>query len=609
MTLKWGKDIINHDLDFGRYCVIKKERHVMVDLDLGNYRENAQLLLRGLWYADLPDLLDVEELVDGIDEIFDKINRQTVSGYRQDSDNFIVEFKEVVSPPYIRVPGVEAISYFDFKRNKSLREMQIPNLVYYLAFMYNTLLVFAPLFEELYLNPDNEGYVANSNSYLVFGEEFVLHTYNEETGAWDGEDLVLEGVFTTKNTKINSSAALEENKKRVLAAERDYIYSLKMDVESFFPNLYTHNFEKIVEKIPFSEIGVDSRYFRFLDQFHQRINNNQTKGIPAGTFSSHVAAELCMLCVDEEIRGYLAKRQIPVGYIRYVDDLTFYSDSEGELAALYPAVQSILNQYRLRINGDKTEAIHAAYITQQSYLTEVEQALPKLAQAKEAQTLLLVDFFDLKKYISTCLREGRSSQIRTLLSRLLNRIQAGDLVVTSVVFELFCFLLKLVFEDITLVSHVYRLLDCLLRLAPNSVPLLVALKQKQEKIDAEYPDTLLQIWHYHVRFAHANKEEQKAMILGLKGKRFHPLVAATMVLPGDRENKMLFSSIRDLYIQETGSLQWRKEIMQSKWWLPLFKIMRYDSHNYDNFMDSKNIPELLKLFPKHAVDEGDEWCF
>lgn len=576
----------------------------MVDLNLEKFRENAQLLLKGLWYSDLPDLLDMDELMDGLDEIFDKINKRQVAEFKQDKDNFITEVKGIVSPPYIRHPGVEAISFFDFKKNKSLREMQIPNLLHYFAFMYNTLLEFSSLFEELYLNSANEPYVANSNSYLVFGEEFVLHTYNEITQEWDGEDWVLEGIFTTKNNKINSSAAFEENKKRVLATERDYIYSLKMDIESFFPNLYTHNFEKMADKIPFSKLDVDTRYFRFLDLFHQRVNNNQTKGIPAGTFSSHVAAELCMLCVDEEIRNYLSTRQNPVGYIRYVDDLTFYSDSEAELTALYPAVQSILNQYRLRINGNKTEAIRSLYTILPSYLTELEQSFPKLKQTEEVQTFSLTDFFDLKRYISGCLKEGRSSQVRALLSRLQNRIQSNKLIVANIIFELFCFLLKLVFEDVTLVSHVYRLLDCLLNVAPDAALLLTTLQQKQEKIDGEYPDTLLQIWHYYIRFLHSDKIARTGMIRALKGKRFHPLIAATMVLSGNGNNKELFCLIRDLYIQETNSSQWRKEIMQSKWWLALFKIMRYDSHNYDNFMESKNIPELFKLLPKH-IEPGE----
>ena len=322
----------------------------MVDLTQENYLTNARLLLHGFWYAELPDLLDINILEESIEDIFDEIENGQVKSFKQDTDDFILDFSRIVSPPYIRAPGVEAISFFDFKKNNSLREMQIPNLLHYIAFIYNTLLNFESLFQTLYLNSDNAQYVANSNSYLVFEDEFVLHSY-------DGDDnIIAAGVFTTKNNKISTSAALTENKKRLLVAEADYLYSLKMDIESFFPNLYTHNFEKMANKIPFSKLDADFRYFQFLDRFHQRINNNQTKGIPAGTFSSHIAAELCMLCVDEEIRTYLKNCKNPVGYVRYVDDLNFFSDSESELAELYPAIQSILNKYRLRINGNKTEA-------------------------------------------------------------------------------------------------------------------------------------------------------------------------------------------------------------------------------------------------------------
>ncbi|MGM9618662.1 MAG: RNA-directed DNA polymerase [Oscillospiraceae bacterium] len=573
----------------------------MIDLSLENYRENARLLLRGLWYVELPDLLDMEELVGAVDDIFDEINSSAAPEFGQDADGFITELRGIVSPPYIRAPGVEAVSFFDFKKNKSLREMQIPNLLHYIAFMYNTLMEFGPLFEALYIDPANAHFVENSNSYLVFEEAFALYSYDGE------EDWALAGTFTTKNNKINSSAILSENKRRMLAAEADYLYSLKMDIESFFPNLYTHNFEKMAAKPPFSAIGADFRYFRFLDQFHQRINNNQTKGIPAGTFSSHVAAELCMLCVDEEIRQFLQTRPSPVGYVRYVDDLTFFCDSEGELAALYPAVQSILNQYRLRINGNKTESIHAVYGSQPSYLTELEQEFPKLKLSEERQELLLSDFFALKKYVSGCLREGRSSQIRTLLSLLLRRMQGDKLGVADVADALFCYLLKLAFEDVTLASHVYRLLAFLLENSADREPLLRALRNKLPKVDAEYPDTLLQVWHYDVLFRYSDGAGKSAMISGFKQKHCNPLVAAAMVQPGKERNKELFRLIRDQYKQESGSTRWQSEIMYSKWWLPLFKLARYDSHDYDHFMKSNNFPKLLRLFPAHTEPpEGEE---
>ena len=576
----------------------------MIDLTRENYLTNAKLLLNGLWYADLPNLLNIEELEEAIEDIFNEIDTGNVTAFKQDTDSFILDFAGIVSPPYIRSPGVEATSFFEFKKNKSLREMQIPHLVHYVSFIYNTLLEFETLFEDLYINPDNAKFVENSNSYLVFEDESILHSYDGE------EEYISAAVFTTKNNKINSSAILSENKRRLLIAEADYLYSLKMDVESFFPNLYTHNFEKMAAKAPFSNLDIDIRYFQFLDHFHQRINNNQTKGIPAGTFSSHVAAELCMLCVDEEIRTYLNNREHSIGYVRYVDDLTFFSDSESELAELYPVIQSILNQYRLRINGNKTETTHAVYDTQPAYVNELEQVFPKLKLAETAQIVTIVDFFFLKKYVGSCLKDSRSSQLRALLTLFLRRLQSGKLLISDLYDEFFNLLLKTVFEDATLTSHIYRLLDYILDKVTNPAPLLDALRRKQAKVDTEYPDTILQIWHYYILFRHSNDMDRRSMIVALKNKHFNPLVAAAMVSPGKEQNKELYKLIRDSYVQESKSTCWQAEIMNSKWWLPLFKISRYDSHDYDHFMKSNNFPQLLKLFADHTeeIDDLDENC-
>lgn len=567
----------------------------MVDLEKGNYLTNAELLFNGFWYAELPDLLDIKELEESIPKIFDEIQNGRVSSFKQNDDKFIQDFSGIVSPPYIRAPGVEAISFFDFKKNKSLREMQIPHIVHYIAFIYNTLFNFESLFEALYLDAYNSRYVSNSNSYLVFEDEFVLRSYDGD------EEWISAGVFATTNNKIGVSAALTENKKRLLAAEADYLYSLKMDVESFFPNLYTHNFEKMATKLPFSDMDIDGRYFKFLDIFHQRINNNQTKGIPSGTYSSHVAAELCMLCVDEEIRRYLESRKDSIGYVRYVDDLNFFSDSESELTELYLAVQTILNRYRLRINGNKTEASHTVYTYQTANVAEIEQIFPKLELSDLKQEITISDFFLLKRYIGKCLNDGRLPQIRTLLTIILKRLQNEKISIDEIATEFFYYLLKLVFEDASLTPHVYRLLNFILVNSENKEVLINAMQRKQVKIDAEYPDTVLQIWHYYVLFRHSDTKKQGEMIASIGRKKLNPLIVAAMVVEGKGKNKILFQTIRDEYVNESGSTQWKAEIMYSKWWLPLFKIWRYDTYDYDHFMRSNNFLYLLKTFSLHET--------
>lgn len=218
----------------------------MIDITFDNNKTNADLLLQGIWYLNLPNLLDISELSKDLDAIFSKISAKKTSSYVQDEDGFITDWRNITPPPDVRKPGVEALSFFDFKKNKSLREMQISNLLHYLSFMYNTLLEFEPIFQELYTNDNYANIVANSNSYLVFGDVFLIHKYELDEGA----DDTSIGIFTTKNNKINSSATLLENKRRLLLVEADYLHSLKMDIESFFPRLYTHYFEKFIISLP-----------------------------------------------------------------------------------------------------------------------------------------------------------------------------------------------------------------------------------------------------------------------------------------------------------------------------------------------------------------------
>lgn len=569
----------------------------MVDLNTDNNRQNAELLLKGMWYSNLPDLLDIEELAEDMDSLFKKINEHNIKYYIQDTDDFISEWSNIVSPTYIRKPGVEALTFYDFKKNKSLREMQVPNLIHYISFIYNTLHIFPALFEELYLNEFNREIVENSNSYLVFEETFALYDSYDETWDW-----VFSGKFATTNNKMNTSAILSENKKRYLAAEKDYFYLLKMDIESFFPNIYTHNFEKIAYKSPFCNIAVDLRYFKFLDNFNQRINNNQTKGIPAGIFSSHIAAELCMLCVDAEIREYIKNNNISAGYIRYVDDLTFFSDSKSTLSELFSVVQVILNKYRLRINGNKTETQKSIFDLQLSYIDEIKLYLTYFDSTEESYIITLNDFFDFKRYICECLNQNRISQIRTLLSMLLCKVKEDKININEIYSELFYFLLKLSFEEEVLTHHIYRLLDQILSINKDE-ELINALLRKRNKIDSEYADTLLQVWFYYLVFNYCNTKQRNDLVSSLSTQIYNPLVVASMISYGKASNKLVFKYIMNSYINESKSTNWRSEIMYSKWWVPLFKLKRYDSHNYENFMASKNFPDIYKEFSEHKKNE------
>jgi len=552
---------------------------------------NAKLLLEGFWYSELPDILKMDSLAERLPIVLDLIKEKKATNYSYDTDNLIVGFLSIFSPTYIFKKGVEAIVYYTFKKNKSWREMQIPNLLHYMGFIYNSLYVFDELFGELYLNDTNSLLVESSNSYVVIGETFNI------TRDYDGESFDIEiGTFSSKNNKMGSSIVFVDNKKRYLNVEGSYIYSLKMDIESFYPNMYTHMFDKMKNYIPYSTLGNNKNYFKFLDTYNMEINSNQTKGIPAGVFSSHISSELFMLCVDFEIRTEI--ENLNIGYIRYVDDLTFFADSLKILDEVKTKVQKILNKYRLRINGNKTVTISNTHIPMLTDISEIYSLFPVLEITEEVKSLSFIDYLRIKEYVLTCLISTRTSQIKTLLSILTSRIECKKLSIQDCEYELFCYLLKLVWEDENLASHIYRLINEILILIEDKERYIKQLALKTEIIDSEFSDTLLQIWHYYVITQFSSDFEKTALFNIPKQFIYNPIIVAMFVISGTKKNSHIFKYIKQSYCKEDITEDWKSRIMFSKWWISLFKIKQFDNYNYDNFMNSEAFPKVLKEFTK-----------
>ena len=557
----------------------------MIDFNLESTEENAKILLEGMWYMELPELLDKERLYNNlIDTLMNIDDGNIYESYQMDEQNFITDYKNIDSPSYLRKPGVEPITYYAFKNNKSLREMQIPNLIHYISFIYNSLWIFNDLFEELYCNSDNKIYIDNSNSYVVLNELFFIQNLYEE------DEEVELGVFTNKNNKIQGNAIMSANRVRYEHIAEAYLYGVKMDIESFFPNMYTHYFDKISDMEPFVGWESAKKYFKFLDTFHQRINNNQTKGIPAGTFSAHIAAELCMLCVDEKIRKRVDTSKI--GYIRYVDDLTFFADSQEVLIKTEMDIQKVLNEFRLRVNGNKTNVFKNAVSKQ---LTNVEEIKNKFSYLYSSEEYILNanDIQYLKEYIAILIQTERISQVKTILTRLLNCINAGSIDTKYIHLSLFCYLLTLLFEDENLVVHCYRLLDKLVEKDVKNECYNI-LKKKTDIVDIKYSETLLQIWHYYVLTKYMDKIEKKKMFEDTAYRLKNPIIYTFFVEEGLKENSHIVRKIKEAFRLEETNSGWKKKIIYSKWWLPLLKIRMVDRHNYEKIFENSYFPKVLE---------------
>ncbi|RHD18996.1 RNA-directed DNA polymerase [Eubacterium ventriosum] len=570
----------------------------MIDKNNDIQQRNIDLLIAGYWYEDLPPVIDIANMKEMIKGIIEKIDNDIYDDFYK-TDGIITEYKNTQAPSYIFNDGIEPITFFEFKKNGALREMQIPNLKYYCTFVYNTIAVYDELFSKLYSEPEYDKYVCNSNSYILFNELF--HIYKLYDGS---EEIIESGIFAVKNNKTTGQLAHEENNVRYLKKQGAKLHSVKVDIESFYPNVYTHYLSKIKDAEPYKDNICCDTYFDFLDYYNMKINNNQTKGIVTGVYSSTISAELLMLCVDYEINNVIGDE---VTYIRYVDDLTFFSDSLEEIYSKLPLVQRVLNKYRLRINNNKTETQKSIY--NMSYVDMYELKKRFDFFDFDSADIIKYDkeiFYNIKGYVARAYDNNLKSEIKAFLSMFRRAISLKKLCFDidekiDLKKHTVAYMLQLACLEPIFASRCYRVIISILDLIDKKNKkdeIVKLLKSKNDFINVTYHDSLLQIWHYYVLSKHDVKLNIKELLDSFGSDEINPIILAGFVKEKNAANKELFDYIKKTYssivYKEGESSYWMRSIMFSKWWLPLLVIYLKDGKNYSQFYESQHFHEIYK---------------
>lgn len=554
-------------------------------------KRNIDLLVEGYWYEDLPPILDIEKLKPFIWKAMKKIANNNFNDFEKNDNGIIEKYKNVDSPSYIFNDGIEPITFFEFKKNGALREMQMPNLKYYCTFIYNTMVVYEKLFMKLYTDQSMKKYIMNSNSYILFNETF--HVHRDYAG---DEEVIESGVFAVKNSKTTGQLAHEENNLRYLKKQGSKLYSVKVDIESFYPNVYTHYLSKIKDYEPHNQLQCDD-YFDFLDHYNMKTNNNQTKGIAVGVFSSAISAELLMLCVDHEIEKAIGE---DVEYIRYVDDMIFFSDSLEKIYSILPQVQMVLNNYRLRINNNKTEVCKNIYNMAYVDMYELKKRFTFFNfEEREATVLDKEVFYNIKGYIASAYDNEQKSEIKAFLTLLKTALRKGKIVFSEeqVQFKKYVisYLLQLSCMEPIFSSRCYKIIIEIFEQSKGEKifeELLEEIRLKSSYIDTTYHDSLMQIWHYYVLSQYEEETEIKKIISSFASGEINPIILASFVKKGEDKNKDIFKYIKNKYSAAINTSSetdfWKRSIMFSKWWLPLVVIYLKDKKDYSGFYSSNH---------------------
>ena len=468
--------------------------------------------------------------------------------------------------------GSEPAFYYSYKNSGSLRQMGILNMFMYVSFVYNAIRFKNDFFIDHYLTFNQYEHslspiFANTDFYIDF--DFYGEAKENYTLAF------LVNIF-----------GFEMTKEKTNKEESSFIYSLHIDVSNFYQNIYTHILERIGKG--YDTFGTANNedlkgYFHFLDKFNQQVNMSQTKGIIPGPFSSTLCAELFMCEIDKKIFECILNGD-RLGYLRNVDDLTFYSDSKEKLESVFNKVQIILNEYKLSINDNKTRIESCAFEYEESMLSDLNKAVDDFCD--EIDSVSALENF--KARVGQSIKNKQYSLAKGIITKLKATIIEKELPIENPRM-LIDYLMKLSLTEKSLGSRCLKLIDHLIERhcdenTKNRV--LEELMSKLPLINEGFSDSVIQIWFYYILNKHLDNESADILldIYCNNTTTKNPIVLATFVKKGDGNNQNLF----DVLNSETSGLS---NLFYSSFCLTLIRLYSFDKNNYDSYLDGK--PALM----------------
>lgn len=297
---------------------------------------------------------------------------------------------------------------------------------------------------------DNNIYCSNSKYYYQDGEIYVEYDYN-------GNELISSGIDAILQKKYKAAFM----KKHILS--RGKYYKLYLDISNFFHSIYTHTISW--------EVNENKKdIFDNLDMLMRTQNNNETKGIIIGPYSSGLFSEIIMSKIDRKMLDFIKNNKFDVSYVRYVDDIEMYSDNKIELDKCLSKIERELLKYKLDVNHSKTSVCEFPFlqmITQSS--KNVYQLKERLLSNKYDDDLEKVE--DIIMEINNSLQNGHSNA-KYLLSVLKSLVNDNDIfegIDDYIMWILIDYLLNVIFK--------YQILTEIVSL------LIISILDKYEQID------------------------------------------------------------------------------------------------------------------------------
>ena len=269
----------------------------------------------------------------------------------------------------------------DFKKDwtsSPLKFKTAHNNSYRLIYLINPLAIIESLFFNHFFGEDilsiiheNNGFsirVPYKNNELYYKKKKKGIIYYSQSLEDNKRQLLINLQSSGSFYKLKPFSSLSDftNSLEYTRLRDVYSFFYKIDIENFFPSIYTHSFSwTITDKLLYRK-NIDPSLFTNIDNFLKSINELETHGIVVGPEFSRLLSELLLSAIDKKVKKELLIEGLiyntDYSIKRYIDDSYIFCDSDSVLNKIISLYQNELDTYRLKLNYNKEKKLYSSDI-------------------------------------------------------------------------------------------------------------------------------------------------------------------------------------------------------------------------------------------------------
>ncbi len=181
----------------------------------------------------------------------------------------------------------------------------------------------------------------------------------------------IEGLPKKGQPYAKRSTCIYDSKKAIEECFQYNKYEIRLDINSFFDNIYTHSIPWAIHGVAFSKTHRkdNSLLGNKLDSSMRSLNYDQTNGILVGNAASRIISELLLCTIDKQIKDEFPDIQC----CRFVDDYYIYTTDNAKTQQIIAFVRKKLAQYELNFNENKIQINESPFIYGKPWVGKIKQ--------------------------------------------------------------------------------------------------------------------------------------------------------------------------------------------------------------------------------------------